>query len=141
MAVAIVLGNRLNDDGSLSEKGLKRCEILMNAMEVFHFHKIILTGGIANPRAGISEAKTMKDHLLKLGMNEDLLILEEKAESTHENALFSLKIVEELGEKEAVVISSIEHFGRSVPKNAIVCFREVIKDFPNIKLKMYTEEY
>ena len=141
MAIAIVLGNRLNDDGSLSEKGLKRCEILMNAIEVFHFNKIILTGGIANPKAGISEAQAMKTHLLGLGLDEDLFILEEKAESTHENALFSLKIAKELGEKEAVVISSIEHFGRSIPKNAIVCFREVIKDFPNIKLKMYTEEY
>ena len=141
MAVAIVLGNQLNDDGSLSVKGLKRCEILQNAMKVFHFHKVILTGGIANPKTNISEARAMRDHLVSLGMEEDLFLLEEKAQSTTENALYSLKMAEDLGENEVVVISSIEHFGRSVPKNAIVCFREVIQQFPGLKLKMYTEEY
>ena len=141
MAVAIVLGNRLNDDNSLSEKGLKRCEILQNAMEVFHFSKVILTGGIANPKTSVSEAKAMKDHLVDLGMKEDLFLLEEEAKSTTENALFSLKIVKELGEKDVVVISSIEHFARSLPKNAIVCFREAIRNFPDMKLKLYTEDY
>ena len=141
MAIAIVLGNRLNDDGSLSEKGLKRCEILKNAMDVFGFHRVILTGGIANPKTSVSEARAMRDHLVEMGMDEDLFLLEEEARSTHENALFSLKIAEELGEKEVVVISSIEHFERFFPKNAIVCFREAIRNYPDIKLKMYTEEY
>ena len=141
MSVAIVLGNRLNDDGSLSVKGLKRCEILIKALQIFPIEKVILTGGIANPKAGTSEAKAMYDHLLLQGIDPELLILEEEAKDTTENARNSLQIVKDLDINEVVVISTIEHFGRSFPKNAIMCFREVIKDFPSIKLTMYTEEY
>lgn len=140
MKVAIVLGNRLNDDGSLSAKGIKRCEIAKKALKIFEFEKIILTGGIANDKANISEAKAMYEYLKK-DINEDMMILEEEAMSTDDNALNSLKIARELKADEVVVISSIEHFGRSEPKNAIMCFRDAIKQYPEIQLSMYTEEY
>jgi len=142
MKALIVLGNRLNDDESLSEKALKRCEIAFNANKIFKPDKIIITGGIANENTHISEARAMYNHLVNdYQMNKDLFLLEEKSTSSTENAMFSFDICTEMQIEEVVVISSIEHFGRITPKNAISCFRDVVVDYPNIKLSMYTEEY
>ncbi len=137
----IVLGNRLNDDASLSVKGLKRCEIALKADQIFHPEKIILSGGTANPKAGISEAKAMYDHLVSKGLDPNRLLIEDRSTDTTENARFALSIARDQGADEVVVISSIEHFGRTYPKNAIACFRDVITSFPEIHLTMYTEEY
>ncbi|MBQ8995639.1 MAG: YdcF family protein [Oscillospiraceae bacterium] len=141
MTYFIVLGNQLNDDASLSRKGLKRCEITKKAFEIFHPDKIILSGGVANPTAGISEAEALFRHLTGEGMEPDLFLIEDRSTSTTENAEFSLKLAEEYGADEVVVISTIEHFGRVFPKNAVQCFREVAERFPSIHLTIYTEDY
>ncbi|MBR3001868.1 MAG: YdcF family protein [Oscillospiraceae bacterium] len=141
MRFFIVLGNQLNDDGSLSVKGLKRCEITRNAYRIFQPEKIILSGGAANPKAGISEAEALFRHLTGMGMPSDVFLLEDRSSSTSENAEFSLQIAQERGADEVVVISSIEHFGRTEPKNAVLCFTEAAKRYPTIHLTMYTEDY
>lgn len=141
MKALIVLGNRLNEDGSLSVKGEKRCEITFRAVRLFQPELIILTGGTTNLSAGISEAYAMKRRLTELGLEEDNLVLEEKATDTTENARYSLEIVRKNNIGEVIVISSIEHFGRTEPKNAIAVFRDVIREYPDIHLCMYTEEY
>ena len=139
MKALVVLGNRLNDDGSLSKKALKRCDITKNAFKTFQPDKIILTGGIANKKTSISEARALYNNLSRY-IDPKLFILEEQATTTTENAIFSLDICQKMGINEVVVISSIEHFGRIMPKNAIKCFRNIIKNYPDIKLSMYTEE-
>ena len=142
MRFFIVLGNQLNDDASLSVKGLKRCEITKKAFGIFQPDKIILSGGVANPKAGTSEAEALFRYLTDdMGMNPDLFLLENKSTTTEENALFSLKIAQDSGADEVVVISSIEHFGRTFPKNAVLNFTDVAKEFPSIHLTMYTEDY
>ena len=141
MRVFIVLGNRLNDDGSLSAKGLKRCAITRKAFDIFRPDRIILSGGAANPDAGISEAEAMFRFLTAEGMDPALFLLEDRSGSTDENAMFSLKIASDLGADEAVVISTIEHFGRTLPKNAVRAFRDAAPSFPSVHLTMYTEDY
>lgn len=140
MKALIVLGNKLNDDETLSVKALKRCEITKRAFNIFHPDKIILTGGIANEKTHISEARAMFNHLVK-DIDQNIFILEEKASTTTENATYSLDICKKLNINEVIVISSIEHFGRTEPKNAILCFRDVINGYPEMTLSMYTEEY
>lgn len=141
MRYFIILGNRLNDDGSLSEKGLKRCEITRRAFDIFRPDRIILSGGAANPKAGISEAEAFYRHLTDdLGMDRSLFILEDGSSSTEENAAFSLKIASKDGVNEVVVISSIEHFGRKFPKNAVLIFQAAAKRYPFVRLTMYTED-
>lgn len=141
MKALIILGNRLNDDASLSEKGLKRCEFTVRAYDIFHPDRVILSGGVANEKAGISEAEAMFRELVSRGMREDLFLLERDSRNTDENAMNSFAICQKEGIGEVVVISTIEHFGRSIPKNAVRCFRDAAKRFPDIHLTMYTEEY
>ena len=55
MLVAVVLGNRMNDDGTPTELMLKRMQLTLEMYVRFNPDKIILSGGLANKKAGITD--------------------------------------------------------------------------------------
>lgn len=108
--VAIILGNRLNDDGSISQIQEERLKMALEVDELFEPDYFILSGGLANPKAGITEAEAMYNYLDKIGFPKDKLILEKTSLSTVENALYSVPIALELGAEIIIVCSSAYHF-------------------------------
>ena len=59
MNVAVVLGNRMLSGGEISAKTAERLAL---AIEYYNAEKpdfVILSGGLANPKAGITEAEAM----------------------------------------------------------------------------------
>ena len=114
MKVAIILGNRLNDDGSISKIQEQRLKMVFELEKDLCPDYYILSGGIANPVPNKSEACAMYEYLLEHGFNKDKLILEDKSHSTKENALFSLPIIEKLNPDTVIVCTSDYHFGDPV---------------------------
>ena len=137
MLVAIVLGNRMNNDGSLSEKCLKRLELTKKADKLFSPDKIILSGGLANPTAGIMEAQAMYEKLVADGMDKDKLVLEDKSLSTVENAKNSVPLAKLMGADEVLVISTLEHMSRKY-YNAISIFVKEVAKVGGMKLSVYS---
>ena len=90
--VVVVLGNRLNDDGTLSEIGKERLKSVLEIEETFNPDYYILSGGLANPLAGITEAKAMYNYLSAIGFNENKLVLEEESLTTVQNASYSIPL-------------------------------------------------
>ena len=110
MEILVVLGNRLNDDGSPTEIMLGR---LSKTLEVEKgFDKIICCGGMANPNAGITEADMMANYLIEKGVSADKIIKEDKSTTTKENAIYSKDIIAGLGEKSITLLSSRNHIYR-----------------------------
>ena len=110
MEILVVLGNRLNDDGSPTEIMLGR---LSKTLEVEKgFDKIICCGGMANPNAGITEADMMANYLIEKGVIADKIIKEDKSTTTKENAIYSKDIIAALGEKSITLLSSRNHIYR-----------------------------
>lgn len=112
MLVAIVLGNRLNDDGSCSEIMKSRLNLALEVHRVLKPQKMILSGGIANPLAMKSEAQVMFDWLVENGVPADELVLEDKSLTTKQNAKFSVPIALRLGADEILVCTTPEHMNR-----------------------------
>ena len=135
MKIAIVLGNRLNDDGTPSDLLKKRIELLNKANNVYDFDKIILSGGVANTKAVFSEAYVMSKMVLSIDSSK--IILEDKSLSTVQNALFSVPIALSLGADEIVVITSAEHMNRFF-LNPKKIFAKQLKN-TNIKLNFYCD--
>ena len=108
--IFIVLGKFLNDDGTMTDLLIERLNIALDAYHKFHPEKIIVSGGIVNKEANVSEAKLMKDYLINKGIKENIIIEEGQSQTTKENALFSMPIVEQLNYKDVMIISSYEHF-------------------------------
>lgn len=133
--VVIVLGNRLNNDGTLSKIGEERLKLAMEIETLFNPDYYILSGGLANPLAGLTEAEAMYNHLVKNGFNKEKLIMEKQSLTTVQNALYAVPIAKELGAKIIIVCTSTYHLGDPRYK-AMASFVEELKDC-NITLMTY----
>ena len=112
MLVAVVLGHRMNNDGTPSNTMLKRMQLVLQSYQKLCPDKIILSGGLANKKAGITEAQFMYDHLTAQGIPAHVLVKEEKSLTTWHNAKFSVPMAKDMGATEVVVITSVEHMSR-----------------------------
>lgn len=138
MLVAIILGNRLNDDGSMSEILKKRLAATLKLDKLFAPSKIIVSGGVANPNAAKSEAEVMRDYLVSQGVEADKIVVEDKSMTTKQNAAFSVPIAAKLGATKILLCTSIEHMGRKF-LNPIRLFEEQLQRFDGISLSVYSE--
>ena len=110
MEILVVLGNRMNDDASLSVEMLKRLDKTIEVES--NYDKILCCGGIANKIAGVAEADEMKKYLILHGISENKIIIENRSDTTKENAKFAKAILDELGVKEITLLSSQYHLDR-----------------------------
>ena len=138
MLVTVVLGNRINDDGTMSELMLARLKMTLKMYNTFAPSKIILSGGYANKKVNMSEAQMMKDYLVVNGVPQEILMLENKSLSTKQNAEFSVPMAVELGATELLLLTSAEHMSRSY-LNPIKLFQKQLVQYPQIKLSAYCE--
>ena len=135
--VAIILGNRVNDDGTITKIQEERLEMAVEIEKKFNPDYFILTGGSPNKKAGISEAEGMYNYLIKKGFNKDKLIKEDQSLTTVQNAMFSVPIAKKLGADIIIVCSSGYHFV-DPQYHAIDAFlNEVNKE--NMRLMIYTK--
>lgn len=138
MHVLVVLGNRMNDDGTMTGLSVKRLNAAMRFAVAFGVDKIILSGGVANKKANSSEAAAMREYLVDNGVAEDKLIREDQSTTTEENAKYSVPIAAKLGATEITVITSNEHMSRNF-LNPIKLFEKELRNYPDIKLSAYSE--
>ena len=138
MRLGIVLGYRLKDDGTMTKRLMKRCELAIQYNEKFGLDKLIVSGGVANEHTNVSEAKLMKDYLVKRGMDSDFIIEEDKSMTTWDNMEFSMKIAKERGFKVdvVVVITTVDHYLLSY--NTVKICKEYIND-EHINMILYTD--
>ena len=137
MTVLIVLGNRLNDDGSFTKAMQERMEITLDIVKKQSIDYIITSGGIANKNTKISEAEAMKQYLVSKGLDENKIITESKSMSTYENAEFSIPLALELNPDTVIVCSSLEHFTKQ-SYNLCTFFSEFLGN-KHIDLVFYTK--
>lgn len=135
--VLVVLGNRLNDDGSITKYQVERLEMALEIIEKYNPIKVILSGGIANPIPNKSEAEAMEEYLINKGIDKSLLIKEDKSHSTGENALYSVPIATSLGADTIIVCTSDYHLADG-GYNTIRYFMNNVKG-TNIACMFYTK--
>lgn len=110
----MVLGAGLRGS-KISTSLLYRLETAVEYNKLYPDVKIIVSGG-QGPDEDISEAKAMKDYLVSQGIDENLIISEDKSTNTYENFLFTKKLLEdETGEEDFIVtvISNNFHMYRA----------------------------
>lgn len=133
--IAIILGNRLNDDGTITKTQEERLLMAIEIDNLFNPDYFILSGGMPNLKANKTEAQGMYDYLINKGFNKDKLIKEDKSLSTVQNAKFSIPIAKQLGAEIIIVCSSAYHF-EDYQYNAVKSFINELKG-SNIVLMTY----
>ncbi len=138
--VMVILGNWMNDNGTISTTMRQRLELALVAYKDFGPAYIVVSGGMANAKAGISEAQAMYNYLVEKGIDKNIIIKEDQSMSTYQNAIYTMKKLENINFKNLIIVSTIEHF---VSYQTIKYFNdaaynnEIIKN-KNINIMIYT---
>ncbi len=138
MRLGIILGYRLKDDGSMTKRLMRRCELAIQYINEFGLDKLIVSGGVANEHTSVSEAKRMKDYLVARGLDPDFIIEEDRSMTTRDNMEFSMQIAKEQGldVNVVVVITTVDHYLLSY--NTVKICKEYIND-KDINMVLYTD--
>ncbi|MFC4128716.1 YdcF family protein [Nocardia rhizosphaerae] len=108
----VVLGYGLLPDGALRPELENRLTAAWLQAIAAPLSPVIVTGG--NPRNGISEAEAMRRWLVGRGLPNERIHVEDRAGSTVQNALFSSRLLRDVGAHSAVVVTSPNHIRRAV---------------------------
>lgn len=135
--VVIVLGNRLNDDGTITQTQEKRLLMALELDKLFNPVCFVLSGGVANKKAIISEAEAMYNYLVDKGISKERLIVEKDSLTTVQNAQFSIPMVKKINPDIVIVCSSPYHFADPQYK-AMESFVNELKD-SGIALMTYSK--
>ncbi len=107
----VILGYGLNPDGSMRTILRRRVLTGLTVAQFFPQSPIIVTGG--NPQNGNTEAGQMRKMLLLLGFPDDRIIVEDQADSTVQNAQFSVPLAKQAGTSGIILVTSTTHQGRA----------------------------
>jgi vancomycin permeability regulator SanA len=109
--VAVVFGNKVNPDGSLSKRLKARLDKCVELYNKGYFKKIIVSGGIGSE--GFDEARSMKDYLLQNGIIDQVIIEDNTGKNTLKTALFVKLYMDKNSYKSAMVITQYFHIFRA----------------------------
>lgn len=109
--VGIVLGSKVNNNGSLSNRLQARLNKSIELYQKNLISHIIVSGGKA--KEGIDEAKAMRSYLLQNGIPKNKIIRDSQGVNTAATAENSLKIMREHQFQSAVLITQYFHITRT----------------------------
>jgi uncharacterized SAM-binding protein YcdF (DUF218 family) len=107
----VILGYGLNPDGTMREILRRRVLAGLIVAQFFPQSPVIVTGG--NPQNGNTEAGQMRNMLLLLGFPDNRILVEDRANSTVQNAQLSVPLAKEAGTSGIILVTSTTHQGRA----------------------------
>jgi uncharacterized SAM-binding protein YcdF (DUF218 family) len=107
----VILGYGLNPDGTMRTILRRRVLTGLAVAQFFPQSPVIVTGG--NPQNGETEADQMRKMLLLLGFPDNRIIVEDQANSTVQNAQFSVPLAKQAGTSGIILVTSTTHQGRA----------------------------
>jgi uncharacterized SAM-binding protein YcdF (DUF218 family) len=107
----VILGYGLNPNGSMRTILRRRVLTGLAVAQFFPQAPVIVTGG--NPQSGNTEAGQMRKMLLLLGFPDNRIIVEDRANSTVQNARFSVPLAKQQGTSGIILVTSTTHQGRA----------------------------
>ncbi|MBF4516329.1 YdcF family protein [Flavobacterium sp. ANB] len=109
--VAVILGNKVNEDGTLSERLEKRLECGLNLYRNYRVKKIIVSGGLG--KEGFYEGDKMRDFLIANKVPDTAIIVDNLGNNTRATVLNTMKLKDSLHFKSIIVVSQYYHVTRT----------------------------
>ena len=107
----VILGYGLNPDGTMRTILRRRVLTGLAVAQFFPQSPVIVTGG--NPRNGRTEAGQMRNMLVLLGFPANRIIVEDRANSTVQNARFAVPLAQQAGTTGIILVTSTTHQDRA----------------------------
>ncbi len=109
--IAVILGSKVNEDGTLSVRLEKRLECGFTLYDNGRIRKIIVSGGLG--REGYYEGDKMQEYLIKKGVPKSDIIVDNYGNNTTATVENTVKIVDSLNYSSIIVVSQYFHLTRT----------------------------
>ena len=109
--LAVILGNKVNTDGTLSERLEKRLTCGLQLYQDKRIKKILVSGGLG--KEGFYEGTKMKEYLIKKGIPDSSIIVDNKGDNTIATVENTLKLKDSLHFTSIIVVSQYFHLTRT----------------------------
>lgn len=109
--IAVILGNKVNEDGTLSERLEKRMECGLELYKSGRVKKIVVSGGFG--KEGFYEGDKMKEFLINNKVPDSVIIVDNHGDNTLATVLNTLKLKDSLQFKSLIVVSQYFHLSRT----------------------------
>ena len=109
--IAVILGNKVNEDGSLSKRLEKRLECGLQLYTNGQVKRLIVSGGFG--KEGFYEGDKMKAYLIKSKVPDSLIISDNFGNNTLATVNNTLKLKDSLQFESLIVVSQYFHLTRT----------------------------
>jgi len=109
--IAIILGNKVNEDGTLSTRLEKRLETGIKLYKNHRVKQILVSGGLG--KEGFYEGDKMKEFLVSKGIPDSLIITDNHGDNTRLTVENTLKFQKKYKFKSIIVVSQYFHVTRT----------------------------
>lgn len=104
---AIVLGNKVNEDGTLSDRLKARLDKSIELFNQKRVRTIIVSGGLG--KEGFWEGKKMQKYLVKSKIPADKILVDNLGNDTEKTVANSIRLMDGLHFKSAIAVSQYFH--------------------------------
>lgn len=109
--MAVILGSKVNENGTLSERLEKRLEYGLQLYKNNQVKKIIVSGGLG--KEGFYEGDKMKAYYIENGVPENSIIVDNYGNNTIATVDNTIKLKKQLNFKSIIVVSQYFHLTRT----------------------------
>lgn len=109
--LAVILGSKVNEDGTLSKRLEKRLETGIQLYQNHRIKKILVSGGLG--KEGYYEGTKMKDFLISKGIPDSLIFVDNRGDNTRASVENTLQLKKKLGFNSIVIVSQYFHVTRT----------------------------
>ncbi|MDB5268994.1 MAG: hypothetical protein JWP58_2034 [Hymenobacter sp.] len=109
--IAVILGNKVNQDGTLSSRLERRLECGLQLYLGGRTKKLLVSGGLG--KEGFLEGNKMKDFLVRRGVPDTVIIVDNHGDNTLATVKNTLRIRDSLDYTSLLVVSQYFHVTRT----------------------------
>lgn len=109
--VAVILGNKVNEDGTLSERLKARVDCGYEIYKSGQVKKILVSGGLG--KEGHYEGSKMKEYLIRKGVPDSVIFVDDKGNNTLLTVQNTLKLQDSIQFESIITVSQYYHLTRT----------------------------
>jgi vancomycin permeability regulator SanA len=109
--VAVILGNKVNRDGTISNRLKSRLDCGLQLYKNKFISKIIVSGGYG--KEGYFEGDKMREYLVNTGVPDSNIIIDNKGNNTIQSVRNTKQLQQKYGFKSIIIVSQFYHISRT----------------------------
>jgi vancomycin permeability regulator SanA len=109
--VAVIMGSKVNEDGSLSVRLQQRLDCGASLFQAHQVQHLIVSGGLG--KEGFKEGDKMREYLLQSGIPDSVILVDNQGDNTKKSVANSIVLCRKYGYDSLIVVSQYFHITRS----------------------------